>query len=367
MVGWIPLRGLRKFMKVFLFGQQHQKEWRHLNRMQNNQVLFVEKKTALDCKTRWNSTYLMLATAVKYKKIFSRLKNREPQYKSLPNESDWDLANELCDRLKIFYSVTELFSGTKYPTTNIFFPKICEIKLALKKWDDSKFIEVSTMASSMVTKFDKYWEDSYGVMSMATILDPRFKMKILEYFFPLIYGDDKEKVHLLNVKTICEGIYQQYDSRCVSQTSSDDSVPTSSTQNATSSVETKSLDAFFSWNSSSSVFCGKTELELYLEEKTLPKSHDFDILAWWELNAIKYPTLSVIARDILAIPISTVASESSFSTSSRIVGPHRSKLLPKTIEAIICTQNWLSGGKKGSLVDGGDDLNVDEDEEKDGK
>ena len=213
--------------------------------MQNNQVLFVEKKTALDCKTRWNSTYLMLATAVKYKKIFSRLKNREPQYKSLPNESDWDLANELCDRLKIFYSVTELFSGTKYPTTNIFFPKICEIKLALKKWDDSKFIEVSTMASSMVTKFDKYWEDSYGVMSMATILDPRFKMKILEYFFPLIYGDDKEKVHLLNVKTICEGIYQQYDSRCVSQTSSDDSVPTSSTQNATSSVETESLDAFF--------------------------------------------------------------------------------------------------------------------------
>lgn len=85
---------------------------------------------------------------------------------------------------------------------------------------------------------------------------------------------------------------------------------------------------------------------MYLEENTLRRSHDFDILSWWKLNTIKYPTLSVIALDILDIPISTVASESSFSTSGRIVGPHRSKLLPKTIEAIICTQNWLSGGKK---------------------
>nr|KAJ0210850.1 hypothetical protein LSAT_V11C400183110 [Lactuca sativa] len=337
------------------------KKWRHLNIMQNIMVLFV-KKIALDCKTRWNSTYLMLATTVKYKKVFFGLKNREPQYKSLPDESDWELASELCDRLKIFYSVTELFLGTKYPTTNIFSIKF----LALKKWDESKFIEVSTMASSMVTKFDKYWEESYGVMSMATVLDPRFKMKILEFFFPLIYGDDKEKVHLLNVKAVFEGIYQKYDSRCVSPTSNDDSVPTS-TKNATPRVKTESLDAFFSWNSSRSVVCGKTELEVYLEENTLPGSHDFDILAWWKLNAIKYPTLSVISRDILAIPISTVASESSFSTSGRIVGPHRSKLLPKTIEAIICTQNWLSGGKKGSLVDGCDDLNVDEDEEKDEK
>ena len=120
-----------------------------------------------------------------------------------------------------------------------------------------------------------------------------------------------------------------------------------STQNATPETETNSLDAFFSWNSSTSVASGKNELELYLEENTLPGSHDFDILAWWKQNGIKYPTLSLIARDILAIPISTVASESSFSTSGRIIGPHRNKLLSKTIETVICTQNWLYAGKKG--------------------
>jgi len=40
---------------------------------------------------------------------------------------------------------------------------------------------------------------------------------------------------------------------------------------------------------------------------------DFIILNWWKVNAPKYPTLPAIARDVLAIPISTVAFESAFS------------------------------------------------------
>ncbi|KAL6327845.1 hypothetical protein AAG906_026519 [Vitis piasezkii] len=35
------------------------------------------KKLSLDCKTRWNSTYLMLSIAVTYKDVFPRLKQRE--------------------------------------------------------------------------------------------------------------------------------------------------------------------------------------------------------------------------------------------------------------------------------------------------
>ncbi|GAA0140907.1 hypothetical protein LIER_35302 [Lithospermum erythrorhizon] len=39
--------------------------------------------------------------------------------------------------------------------------------------------------------------------------------------------------------------------------------------------------------------------------------------------------------------VSTVASEAAFSTSGRIIDPYRSRLAPLTIEALICTQNWL--------------------------
>ncbi|KAK1383621.1 hypothetical protein POM88_021356 [Heracleum sosnowskyi] len=53
---------------------------------------------------------------------------------------------------------------------------------------------------------------------------------------------------------------------------------------------------------------------------------------------------SKMARDVLAIPVSTVASESTFSTSGRILDSFRSSLSPKMLEALVCTQSWLKEG-----------------------
>ena len=61
------------------------------------------------------------------------------------------------------------------------------------------------------------------------------------------------------------------------------------------------------------------ELDQYLENDLMPRIVDFDILAWWKSNGPKYPTLQRIARDILAIQVSTVVSESSFSTSGQLL------------------------------------------------
>ena len=79
-----------------------------------------------------------------------------------------------------------------------------------------------------------------------------------------------------------------------------------------------------------------------MEEPTLPDSdEEFDILVWWKANGLKYPILQMIARDFLAILISTVASECSFSTCGRFLTPHRSILQPDTLEALICVQDRL--------------------------
>ena len=103
------------------------------------------------------------------------------------------------------------------------------------------------------------------------------------------------------------------------------------------------FDLFVNNSSSSSKKHGSARMEFdhFIDERVLKGSEDFDILAWWKSNGLKYPTLQRIARDILALLVTTVALESAFSNSGRLLSPHRSRLHPKTIEAMMCAQNWL--------------------------
>ena len=52
-----------------------------------------------------------------------------------------------------------------------------------------------------------------------------------------------------------------------------------------------------------------------------------------------------MARDFLAIPLSTVSSESTFSCGGRILGDHRSSLIPQMLEALVCAKDWLFKAK----------------------
>jgi hypothetical protein len=47
-----------------------------------------------------------------------------------------------------------------------------------------------------------------------------------------------------------------------------------------------------------------------------------------------------MARDILVVPIITVASESSFSAGGRVIDPHRARLSTEIVEMILCGSDW---------------------------
>jgi hypothetical protein len=68
-------------------------------------------------------------------------------------------------------------------------------------------------------------------------------------------------------------------------------------------------------------------------------------------NASKYPTISYIARDLLAVPASSVPSESAFSMARRTINDFRSSLTPETVEALICTQDWYRAEGKPLFCD----------------
>lgn len=89
-----------------------------------------------------------------------------------------------------------------------------------------------------------------------------------------------------------------------------------------------------------------------MEEEALPHDENdyFDVLGWWKLERTQYPTLTLIAHDILAIPITTVVSESAFSTSGRVLSEHHSRLTPKMLKALMCSQSWLRHTLKVKLL-----------------
>ncbi|WOK97786.1 zinc finger BED domain-containing protein RICESLEEPER 2-like [Canna indica] len=108
--------------------------------------------------------------------------------------------------------LTKLFSGTLYPTLNVYFPKICEVRIALREWRSDPNVIIQQMATTMIAKFDKYWGVINGVMIVKTILDPRYKMLLLKYFFAQIYGDDAE-YEIEKVKNMCQDLVNEYENQ----------------------------------------------------------------------------------------------------------------------------------------------------------
>ncbi|GKB96305.1 zinc finger BED domain-containing protein RICESLEEPER 2-like protein [Tanacetum coccineum] len=97
-------------------------------------------------------------------------------------------------------------------------------------------------------------------------------------------------------------------------------------------------------STSTSTIC---ELDKYLGEsiEAFDSNVKFDILASWKVNSPRVPIVSLMARDLLAILVSIVALESVFSTSGSVLDTFRSSLSDKSIESLICTQDWIRKDK----------------------
>ncbi|XP_019107901.1 uncharacterized protein LOC109136348 [Beta vulgaris subsp. vulgaris] len=96
-----------------------------------------ERKLILEWKTRWNSTYDMLASAIKFKEVFFKLALEDSEYVCCPSIEDRIKIEKLLDILKVFYTTTNIISGSEYPTSNVFLSEVCYIKVMLDKYANS--------------------------------------------------------------------------------------------------------------------------------------------------------------------------------------------------------------------------------------
>ncbi|KAH7857245.1 hypothetical protein Vadar_010515 [Vaccinium darrowii] len=62
--------------------------------------------------------------------------------------------------------------------------------------------------------------------------------------------------------------------------------------------------------------------------------------------SVKFPTLARMARDILVVPATTVASEAAFSVGGRVIDETPASLLPDIIEALMTCNDWIESPNK---------------------
>ncbi|RAL41385.1 hypothetical protein DM860_010179 [Cuscuta australis] len=68
---------------------------------------------------------------------------------------------------------------------------------------------------------------------------------------------------------------------------------------------------------------------------------DFVVLGWWKRNEHMFPCLGMLARQVLSVPVSTVAVEREFSAGGNILIDYRSCLSAESLETLVCNQDWL--------------------------
>ncbi|XP_042752893.2 zinc finger BED domain-containing protein RICESLEEPER 2-like [Lactuca sativa] len=274
-----------------------------------HQLQIQDRKLLLDVPTRWNSTYDMLSVALKFKDVFPRFAEYEPHFHHLPNDEEWVHVESVC---------TNVISGSDYPTSNLYLIEVFRVKETLDKGSLSKNDFIKTMVTKMKEKFDKYWGECHLVMAIASVLDPRFKMKLVEFSFPTIYSNAEK-----NIEEVKKALYEMYEEYLEIHDASVREAATPANGCGGNEVSKTSLgsgwEAFGEFIKNTDLERPeKSELDMYLEEGVYrdPRQKGMDsfkALEWWNVHKLKYRVLSKMVMDVLAIPISTVASEATFS------------------------------------------------------
>ncbi|KAJ4981512.1 hypothetical protein NE237_032349 [Protea cynaroides] len=187
---------------------------------------------------------------------------------------------------------------------------------------------MNDMVVEMKKFFDKYWNEYSLILGIALVFDPRYKFAFVDWAFRKIVLLDPLAYDMsLRVKNALVRLFLVY--KTMDANGIEASTPSFS---YTGPAE---LEEFSTFDSAMLIDrYGKSQLDYYLEKPKLPfddKYRQFDVLAYWRQNGSKYPDVARMAKDVLSIPVSTVASESTFSVGGRVIDKYRSKLLPSNL------------------------------------
>ena len=177
------------------------------------------------------------------------------------------------------------------------------------------------IARAAFAKLNKYYNVSSESCTIATILDPRLKLKF--------YSSDRRD-NAVDSNVILACFKSEFDLNYAAEHDQD-----------INSNMNQSVGFLESLYSNECEYGTQTEVEVYLSEPVSKNHSNFKVMDFWRIESARFPNLSRMARDFLAIPGTSTASERAFSGGRQLITDFRGSLKGSTITACMLLKNWI--------------------------
>ena len=320
----------------------------------------------LDVVTRWNSTFDMLARLSTLKQCIQRwyvyLETEEGQLQfknyslDKPTDEDWMVLDGLVLLLQDFKGVTEVLSGSFYPTVTLILPSLRLWKTKLNRKDFFNKLKVTHVLGEyfgntlerlekirhyLMNKFDNRFQNLPALVTWSTLLDPRF---VKSEHLSQEEREQSEKALIDKAVTLMINTKGRANVEVISS-DSEDSQTSNKSRSFSEELFCQGLKPKVASLKSTFVESGEGDTESYrrqaINEFALycSKAENVpckgDPLAWWKENLSDLQMLVPLVRYVFGIVATSVPSEQLFSVAGNTISLRRARLKPTTVRNIL--------------------------------
>lgn len=259
-----------------------------------------------DVDHRWNSLFALLERALLLRDSINYMMSTIEDMKSLP-AIDWNTIQDVILFLKPFNEATKALckaSDTTISMVSAITPRLINHCSAYES-NENEFI--SSAAKAIKAKLTSYELELYSpVVDIAYFLDPRYKTKDM--------SEDHWKIVHDRLRKLLDEMPTPVDE-------------TFSSENSILGCDSDSDDPL-------------DELTAYREARRAKMK--CNVLNWWRTNSEVYPKLYEVARKILPIQATSVASERVFSVAGDVHNKSRNRLSDESVANIVLFKSWMN-------------------------
>ncbi|KAL6533848.1 hypothetical protein OROHE_013681 [Orobanche hederae] len=268
--------------------------------------------------------------------------------------------------LNFFKEATESLSGVYYPTSTLV--EHC-VKIILVFKSLLKVPDLFNCIKEMRDKWLKYFAYIPPGFLVAKLLDPQVReeglLKLLSLYYNALFPtpianfippNPSECVQ--QAKNALSALYKEYaynysGSLDLGMSSSSlVHIPSSSSSISSFGFAIPDLGEWNAYQEDLSRKRTKYQSNAYQELENYLTTYDLgalergpdgnnNLLKWWAKRSTIFPVVATIAKEILAVPASTVSVEQAFRTGGYILDERRSRLTPQNLEARALMNDWV--------------------------